>query len=63
MAKYAEALVREELAKVIREEDIEQWLRQPNRMLESETPMHLIENGNADKVLSLIDALAEGVSF
>ena len=46
-----------------RPEAHELWLRSPNPMLKGCTPHELIEAGEAERVLDLIQALCEGVVF
>lgn len=37
------------------------WVGKPNEYLEGEVPQALIDAGRGDRVLALLDALAEGV--
>lgn len=40
---------------------IETWMRSKNSLLGGESPDDLIERGEADKVLALLEGLAEGM--
>ena len=55
------AYVAEQLAEVIRREDINLWIFSPNRLLGGDKPADRIRDGDYKKVLAVIDALAEGV--
>lgn len=48
-------------AQVYRPEGVVIWMRSPNQLLGNESPDALIERGETDRVLALIEGLAEGV--
>lgn len=51
------------LAEVYRPEGMAIWMRAPNKLLNGRVPDDMIEQGDAERVLDLILALAEGVIF
>lgn len=51
----------EQLSKVLRPEDANLWIFSRNELLDGDTPAERIERGDFKSVLSLIEALAEGV--
>jgi hypothetical protein len=53
--------VRVALAELYLPEGVEIWLKAPNKLLAGEVPLDLIWTGDVDRVLALIDALADGV--
>lgn len=55
------AYVAEALATVMRPEDANLWIFQPNRLLNHDSPADRIHEGDYRSVLRLIDALAEGI--
>lgn len=40
--------------------DVEFWISAPNKLLDSWSPAELIEKGEGDRVLALLDAIAVG---
>lgn len=52
--------VRGALAEIYHPEGIDIWMRARNRMLGDERPVDLIRDGQAERVLALIEALATG---
>lgn len=54
--------VKEALAEVYRPGGIEVWLASRNRLLEDARPIDLIRQGEAERVLAVIEGLAEGIA-
>lgn len=57
-----EQIVRAAVAEIYRPEGVEIWMHAPNRMLGGESPLDLIAAGRSQRVLDLINALAEGIT-
>lgn len=55
------AAVRTAAAEVYTPEGVEMWLWSRNTLLDGRSPMSLIASGEHQRVLNLIDAMAEGV--
>lgn len=53
--------VADAVSEVIRPEDINLWMFEPNKLLDGDTPADRIREGRYKEVLAVIDALAEGV--
>lgn len=49
-------------ATVFKPEALDMWMSSPNPMLEGRTPLQACADGEADRVLAVVDALAEGVT-
>lgn len=56
----SEARIRELLADVYRPDGVDLWLRAPNKLLRGERPCDLIERGETQPVLDVIDMLRTG---
>jgi uncharacterized protein (DUF2384 family) len=55
------AYVAEALAEVLPRDRANVWMFSPNRLLEHRKPADLVRDGEYQRVLALIDAMAEGV--
>jgi uncharacterized protein (DUF2384 family) len=55
------AYVVDALAEVLRRDEANMWMFSPNRLLEHRKPAQLVREGQCQRVLVLIDAMAEGV--
>jgi transcriptional regulator with XRE-family HTH domain len=55
------AYVAEELTKVLKPEERNVWIFSPNRLLDHDSPADRISQGDYRSVVSLIEALADGV--
>jgi hypothetical protein len=55
------AYVAEALAEVLPRDQANVWMFLPNRLLEHRKPADLVRDGEHQRVLALIDAMAEGV--
>lgn len=53
--------VADAVAEVIRPEDVNLWMFEPNKLLDGDTPAERIRKGQYKDVLAVIEALAEGV--
>lgn len=53
--------VADAVAEVIRPEDVNLWMFEPNKLLDGDTPAERIHKGQYKDVLAVIEALAEGV--
>ena len=52
--------IRESLAKIMREDSIDAWLSRPNDALHGETPIEVIEKGDADRLREIIHVVGSG---
>lgn len=59
----ADARVRAAAAEIYMPEGVEIWMHAANPMLDGRTPDDLVAAGEAQRVLDLLLALAEGVIF
>lgn len=57
-----EEAVRGAAAEVFRPEGVEVWMNAANPWLNGDTPLRRISDGDAQRVLNVIAALAEGVT-
>lgn len=55
------AYVADALAEVLPRDQANVWMFAPNRLLEHRKPADLVRDGEYQRVLALIDAMAEGV--
>ena len=55
------AYVADALAEVLPRDHANVWMFSPNRLLEHRKPADLVRDGEYQRVLALIDAMAEGV--
>lgn len=55
------AYVADELASVMRPDDINLWIFTPNRLLGHDTPAERVRSGDFKSVLAAIEALADGI--
>ena len=55
--------MREAASELYKPEGVEIWIRAENPMLDGQRPYRLVQRGEAQRVLDLILALAEGVIF
>jgi uncharacterized protein (DUF2384 family) len=55
------AYVADALAEVLPRDQANVWMFSPNRLLEHNKPADLVRDGEYQRVLALIDAMAEGV--
>ncbi|EFD77679.1 conserved hypothetical protein [Mycobacterium tuberculosis T85] len=55
------AYVADALAEVLPRDQANVWMFSPNRLLEHRKPADLVRDGEYQRVLALIDAMAEGV--
>lgn len=55
------AYVAEALAEVLRRDQANVWMFSPNRLLAHAKPADLVRDGEYQRVLALIDAMAEGI--
>lgn len=53
--------VADAVAEVIRPEDVNLWMFEPNKLLDGDTPAERIRRGQYKDVLAVVEALAEGV--
>lgn len=55
-----EARARAAAAEVFHPEGVDIWMDSPNRLLNNATPLQFIAAGDVERVLQLIDMLADG---
>ena len=60
-ADSPETRVRESAARVFTPEGVEVFMVGANKLLNGQRPVDLIEQGEADQVLAVLDVMAEGV--
>lgn len=53
--------VADAVSEVIRPDDVNLWIFEPNKLLDGDSPAERIRNGQYKDVLAVIEALAEGV--
>lgn len=54
--------IKDALAEIMPEQDVDKWLETPNPVFDNKTPIHLIKAGQAEHIIRMVEQIKSNVA-